>query len=93
MVIAIGAGVLAGVAGFLPLLAGQRLARRATPTSNLGFLGALLLGALVSFVVLAVGSVICIVAFRAVVLPFVLAEFFALIGSAAVYGAARLVRT
>ena len=53
----------------------------------------MLLGVLVSFVVLAAASVICIVAFRAVVLPFVLAEFFALIGSAAVYGAARLVRT
>lgn len=92
MVVAIVLGALAGVAGFLPLIGAQRIARKATPTSNFGFLGALLLGVLVSFLVVAVAVVVCIAVARDAALPFVLAEFFALIGSAVAFNVYKLVR-
>ena len=89
---AIVAGALVGVAGFYPLVFGMNKARMATPTSNLGHAGALLLGVLLSFLVLAVAVVICIAAFRDYVLPFVLAEVGALIVAAIAFGVSKMIR-
>ena len=44
MVVAIVAGLCVGVLSFMPLVFGLRMARNASPTSNLGHAGALLLG-------------------------------------------------
>ena len=92
MVVAIVIGAIVGVVGFLPLIFGMNKARVATPTSNLGQAGALLLGVLLSFVVLVVPVVICIAAFRDMVLPFVLAEVAALIVAAIAFGVSRMIR-
>ena len=83
-------GAIVGVVAFLPLYGGLRLARRATSTSNLGQLGACLLGLLVSFVLLAAASIVCIAVARPVTLPFVLAEAIALSASAISYGIAKM---
>ena len=91
-VVAIAAGIVVGVAAFAPLVFGMNLARNATPTSNFGHAGALLLGVLGSFVILAVAVVLCIVFFRDLVLPFVLAEVAALTVAAIVFGVSRMIR-
>ncbi len=90
--VAIIAGILVGVVGFLPLVFGMNKARNASPTSNLGHAGALLLGVLLSFIVLGAGMVICIAAFRDYALPFVLAEAGALIATAIVFGISKQLR-
>ena len=92
MVIAIVLGACIGAAGFIPLIWGMNLARKATPTSNVGHAGGLLLGLLVSFVVIMAAAVACIALFREYTFPFVLAEAIALSVVAAVYGLMRLVR-
>ena len=89
---AIVVGIVVGVAAFVPLVWGMNKARKATSTSNLGHAGALLLGVLGSFVILAAAVVVCIVAFRDVVLPFVLAEVAALSVAAVLFGVSTLVR-
>ena len=83
-------GAIVGVVGFLPLYGGLRLARRATRTSNLGQMGACLLGLLVSFVLLAAASIICVAVARPLTLPFVLAEAIALAASAICFGVVKL---
>ncbi len=90
MIAAIVLGVVCGILGFLPLYMGLRLARKATPTSNLGHAGALLLGLLFSFLILAVAAIVCIVAVRDLVLPFVFAEVGGLVVSAVVFGFSTL---
>ena len=80
-----------GVAAFAPLVFGMNLARGATPTSNFGHAGALLLGVLVSFVILAASMVVCIIFFRELVFPFVLTEAAALIVAAIVFGISRMI--
>ena len=92
MVVAIVAGLCVGVLSFMPLVFGLRMARNASPTSNLGHAGALLLGVLLSFVILAVCLVVCLVAFRDVAVPFAVAEAGALIVFAVVYGFKVMVR-
>ena len=92
MVLAIIAGVLVGAAGFLPLIGGMNLAKKATPTSILGHTAALLLGVFGSFAVIAIPMVICIAFFRDMAIPMVVAEAFALITVAIVYGIVRVVR-
>ena len=92
MILPIVLGAACGVVGFMPLIAGLGLARKATPTSNLGHAGALLLGVFGSFVLLAGTLIVCIVVARDAVLPFTLAEVAALIVSAVVYGASKLVK-
>lgn len=92
MVAAILLGILVGVCAFCPLVAGMRLARKATPSSNIGHAGGLLLGVLGSFIILAVAVIICIAAFRDAALPFVLAEAGALVVAAVVFGIVRIVR-
>ena len=86
------AGIVVGAAAFAPLVYGMNLARRATATSNFGYAGALLLGVLGSFVLLAVAVVICIVFFRDLVFSFVLAEVIALTVAAIMFGVSRMIR-
>ena len=85
-------GAIVGIASFAPLVFGMELARKATPTSNFGHAGALLLGVLGSFVILAVAVVACIAFFRDLVLPFVLAEVASLTVAAIVFGVSRTIR-
>ncbi len=92
MILPIVLGAVCGVLGFLPLIAGLRLARKATPTSNIGHAGALLLGVFGSFVLLIGTLIVCIVGARDAVLPFALAEVVALSASAIAFGAYKLVR-
>ena len=92
MVVAALLGVIVGVAAFAPLVVGMRLARNATPTSNIGHSGGLLLGVLGSFVILAVGVVVCIIVARPVAVPFVLGEAGALVVAAIVFGVSRMIR-
>lgn len=92
MVLAIVLGVLSGVLGFLPLVAGLVLAKKATSTSNLGHAGALLLGVLFSFVILVAALFACAGIARDVLLPFALAEIGVLVIAAIGFGVYRLVR-
>ena len=92
MVLAIVLGALCGLLGFLPLLVGLRLAKNATPTSNLGHAGALLLGVLLSFVILAGALFACASLARELVLPFGFAEVGVLVIGAIAFGVYRLVR-
>jgi Ca2+/H+ antiporter len=92
MVLAAVLGVIIGIAGFVPLIGGRNLARKATATSNLGEAGALLIGVFGSFAILVVPAIICIVVARDMAVPMVLAEAAALVAAAAAYGVVRLVR-
>lgn len=92
MVIAIVLGIAVGLAGFAVLIWGMKLARKATPTSSVGYAGGLLLGVLGSFTILAAAVIICIVAARSNTLPFVIAEAGSLIVAAIAYGVARQLR-
>lgn len=92
MIVAIILGAAAGVVSFVPLIAGLRLARRATPTSNLGHAGALLLGVLLSFLLLAGTMIACVVLAREQAVPFVVSEALGLVVCAIIYGVFRLVR-
>ena len=83
---------MSGILGFLPLYMGLRLARKATPTSNLGHAGALLLGVLLSFLILVAAFIVCIFVARDLVLPFVLAEVGGLVVSAVAFGFSTLAR-
>ena len=92
MIAAIVLGAVSGILGFLPLYMGLRLARKATPTSNLGHAGALLLGVLLSFLILVAAFIVCIFVARDLVLPFVLAEVGGLVVSAVACGFSTLAR-
>lgn len=92
MVLAVLIGLAVGALGFMPLIAGRNLARKATATSNLGQAGGLLLGVFGSLAVLFIPAVICIVVARDMAVAMVLAEAGALIVVTIVYGVLRLVR-
>ena len=92
MVGAIIVGILVGAAGFLPLIGGMNLAKKATPTSNLGHTAALLLGVFGSFAVIAIPMVFCVAYFRDLAIPMVVAEALTLIAVAIAYGIVRVVR-
>ena len=92
MIASIVLGAVSGILGFLPLYMGLRLARKATPTSNLGHAGALLLGVLLSFLILVAAFIVCIFVARDLVLPFVLAEVGGLVVSAVAFGFSTLAR-
>ncbi len=85
MILAIAAGLVTGVIGFLPLFIFLRLARRSTSLNpmNAGLYG--LAGTFVSLIVVAAALIICAVVARDVVLPFGIAEMGALIVSTSVY--------
>ncbi|MEG0072262.1 MAG: hypothetical protein RR362_03785 [Raoultibacter sp.] len=85
-------GVVAGILGFLPLLGSLRLTKHVTTTSNLSHAGALLLGVLASFLILAGTLIGCVVVARDMLLPFALGEVLTLSGIAIAYGIYKLVR-
>ena len=85
-------GVIVGVAGFAPLVFGMNKARMATPTSNLGHAGSLLLGVLLSFIVLGGSMAICALFFRDMAVAFVLAEAVGLVASALAFGISKNLR-
>ena len=92
MVIAIVCGALAGIVGFLPLLAGLRLTRRVTATSNFGYMSILIIALIVSFAIMFAFAGICIAVARDLAMPFVLSEAVALSVVAIVFGLSRLKR-
>ena len=85
-VVAVVIGVIVGIASFAPLIFGMNKARMATPTSNFGHAGSLLLGVLISLVVLAVAIIACVKLFRDVAVPFALGAAGGLIVAAVVFG-------
>ena len=82
-------GLVVGIACFAPLIFGMNLARKATPTSNFGHAGSLLLGVLISLVILALATVVCVVFARDVAVAFVLAEAVGIIGAAIAFGVTK----
>jgi len=85
-VVAVVVGLIVGIASFAPLVFGMNKARMATPTSNFGHAGSLLLGVLISLVVLAVAIIVCVKLFRDVAVPFALGAAGGLIVAAVVFG-------
>ena len=92
MVLAVLVGAIVGIVGFAPLVFGMNKARNATPTSNLGHAGSLLLGVLISFVVIGAAMVICALFFRDVAILFVLAEAAGLAATAVAFGISKNLR-
>lgn len=92
MLLAIVLGALSGAVGVLPLFLGLRMTRRVTNTSNLGHTGALMLGVLLSFIVLFLAAIACVVLARESAVPFVLAEAAVLVAAAVGYGVYTFVR-
>ena len=92
MFVAIVIGLVVGVASFGPLIFGMNKARMASPTSNLGHAGSLLLGVLLSCIMLGAAMIICALCFRDVAIPFVLAEAFGLAASAIAFGISKNLR-
>ncbi|MEF9841219.1 MAG: hypothetical protein RR955_04045 [Raoultibacter sp.] len=85
-------GVIAGILGFLPLLGSLHLTKKVTTTSNLSHAGALLLGVLLSFLILAGALILCVAVARDMLLPFALGEVLTLSCAAIAYGIYKLVR-
>ena len=92
MIIAILVGLVIGVASFSPLIFGMNKARMATPTSNLGHAGSLLLGVLLSLVILGGATIGYVMLFRDVTVPFVLAEVVGIIAAAVAFGISKNLR-
>ena len=84
MAAAIVLGILAGIAGFIPLFIALRLSRKSTSTSPLsaGLYG---LGGFFSLIVVAVALIICAVVAREMVLPFAVAEILTLVVVTSIY--------
>ena len=91
-VIAVVLGLIVGIGCFTPLVFGMNLARKASPTSNFGNAGSLLLGVLLSLVVLAAATIACALLARDSAVPFVLAEAVGLIGAAVAFGVTKQLR-
>ena len=92
MFVAVVIGAIIGFGSFAPLIYGMNKARMATPTSNLGHAGSLLLGVLLSFVVLGIATVVCVKFFRDLTVPFVIAEAGGLIVAAIAFGVTKQLR-
>ena len=93
MAIAIIAGILAGAISLVPMFAGVRSAKRMdAQNSAAGYLTPVLLAVGGSFIILALATVICVVAARAYVVPFALAEACTLVVAALGYGIAKAIR-
>ena len=85
MIVAIAAGLAAGVVGFIPLFVSMRLSKRSLSVSMASTALQSLLGVFLSMVVLAAELIICAKVARGAVLPFGLAEMLALVVSTSVY--------
>lgn len=85
MIAAVVLGIVAGIAGFIPLFVALRLSRRSTSTSplNAGLFG--LGGFFVSLVVVAIALIVCAVVSRESVIPFAVAEIVTLIAATSIY--------
>ena len=92
MAIAIVVGLVAGIAGFLPLTGSIRLSRSVTSTSNFSYLTSALVGIIGSLLILGVSVALCAVFFRTVLLGFGIAEACGLVGAVLVYVVAGHVR-
>ncbi|MEC4273244.1 hypothetical protein VJ923_08755 [Adlercreutzia sp. R25] len=92
MALAIALGVLAGIAGFAPLVFGLHRVKHMTDSGNLGHMGVLMLCLIVSFVLMFAFAIICINVNRDAALPFVLSEAGALSVTAIIFGVSRLAR-
>ena len=83
MAAAIALGILAGIAGFIPLFIALRLSRNSTSPLSAGLYG--LGGFFVSLIVVAVALIICAVVAREMVLPFAVAEILTLVVVTSIY--------
>lgn len=92
LVVAVLLGLVVGVGCFSPLIFGMNMARKATPTSNFGHAGSLLLGVLLSVVVLAVATIACVMFARELAIPFVAAEAVGLVVAAVAFGMTKQLR-
>ena len=90
--VAIVIGLVIGAGSFAPLIFGMNMARGATETSNFGHAGSLLLGVLLSLVILAGATIVCVMFVRDMAVPFVLAEAVGLIGAAVAFGVTKQLR-
>lgn len=79
-------GVVIGITGFTPLIFGMNKARMATPTSNFGHAGSLMLGVLLSLAILVVAVVICVLVARDYAAAFSLGAASGLIVAAVAFG-------
>lgn len=91
-VVAVLVGIVIGAVSFAPLIFGMNKARMATPTSNLGHAGSLLLGVLLSLVILAVAVIVCVKLVRDLAVPFVLGAAGGLVIAAVVFGIRKNLR-
>ncbi len=92
MFVAILIGIVVGVGSFGPLVFGMNKARMATPTSNFGHAGSLLLGVLLSLVILAAAVIICVMAARDFAVPFTLGAAGGLVVAAVAFGISKNMR-
>ena len=92
LVIAVVVGIVVGLVSFAPLIFGMNKARMASPTSNLGHAGALLLGVLLSLVILAAAIVACVMLARDVAVPFTLGAAGGLVVAAIAFGISKNLR-
>lgn len=91
--LAVIAGIVAGAVSLLPMFAGLHATRRMdAQESAAGYLTPMLIALGGSFVILVLATLICVLAARAYVAPFVIAEAAALVVGALGFGMVRIVR-
>lgn len=93
MILTVILGLLAGVAGFAPLLIGLRMTKKVTATSNFGHMAILIISLVASFVLMFAFALVCNSVAHDVAIPFVLAEAVALSVAAIALGIKRLGNT
>lgn len=86
MALAICLGAVAGIVGFLPLLAATRAVKHVTSTSNFSYATILIVAVIASAIVLVGAVIICALLDKAKVLAFAGAEAAGLIVFAIVFG-------
>lgn len=91
-IVAIFSGIASGILGFVPLALGVRSSKNVTKTSNFGYASIILLAFFASLAVLVVLTALCLFLARELILPFCLAEVFALCLSAIGFGVHKQVR-
>ena len=89
MVLAVVLGVVFGVVGFLPLLAGTRIVKKIPATNTYGFLGLFLACILISLVLLVVPLIVCAKVAHDVAVAMAIAELIVFVALIAVLGIMR----
>lgn len=92
MVLAIALGILAGIAGFLPLVFGLHRVKHMTDSGNLGHMGVLMLCLLFSFVLMFAFAILCINVNRVLRCPLSCRKPGLLSVTAIAFGVTRLAR-